>query len=390
MTQVDVLIVGAGPAGCSTALHLARNDAAWAGRLLVIDRATFPREKICGGGITYFGYRMLEQLGLEEPGCYPAREARVHYRRRAFSFFGEPTIRIVDRAAFDTWFLRKVEEEGVEVRQGVELEGIEVSADGVVASTTAGVIRARALVAADGSLSVVRRALDWPGDFPLARTLEIVAEIDPDADPDYSRHRMSFDFSAITSHRLQGYTWDFPTSLNGRPAVNRGAFDSRVWPKRPRAGLKQVLSEAIKPRGLALGDHQLKSAPIRWWDGRARLSRPRVLLAGDAAGTDPLFGEGISFAIGHGEVAAACLSDAFGGGDLEFADYNERLLEHPTVRQIPTRYAVARIGYRLRSPIILGTIWALVGRLVPNLETAGKAWRLFARGHRLLGGGVKS
>ncbi len=385
--DADVLIVGAGPAGCSTALHLARRDAAWADRILVIDRATFPREKVCGGGITYFGYRMIEQLGLQEPECYPAREAAVHYRKRAFSFFGEPTVRIVDRHAFDVWFLRKVEEAGVEVRQGVELVGVEVTGDGVVATTTAGTVRARTIVAADGSLSLVRRALDWPDALPLARTLEIVAEVDPEMDPDYRQNRMSFDFSAITSHRLQGYTWDFPTSLNGRPAVNRGVFDSRVWPKRPRARLKEVLGEALARRGLFLGDHQLKSAPIRWWDGRARLSAPRVLLAGDAAGTDPLFGEGISFAIGHGEVAATCLDEAFGGGDLDFTDYRARLLEHPTVRQIPTRYAIARIGYRLRSPLIHGTIWALVGRLVPNLETAGRAWRMFARGHRLLGRG---
>jgi flavin-dependent dehydrogenase len=242
------------------------------------------------------------------------------------------------------------------------------------------------VVGADGSLSRVRRSLQWPESLPLARTLEVVHSVDPAQDPDYSCNRMSFDFSAVTTHRLQGYTWDFPTALDGRPAVNRGVFDSRVWPKRRRPRLKEVLAAVAERSGCSICDYPLKSAPIRWWDGRARVSAERVLLAGDAAGTDPLFGEGISFSLSHGQVAAEVLHRAFGQGDLRFADYRERLLEHPVVGQIPTRRLIARIGYRLRSPLIVGAIWLGVGLLVPNIEAAGRAWRLFARIHRTLGG----
>lgn len=49
---MDILIIGSGPAGMSTALHLVQTDPAWAERILVIDRATHPRQKLCGGGLT--------------------------------------------------------------------------------------------------------------------------------------------------------------------------------------------------------------------------------------------------------------------------------------------------------------------------------------------------
>ena len=61
--QVDVLIVGAGPAGASTALHLLKIDPAWAERLVVVDKAVHPREKLCGGGVTQLGEQVLTGLG---------------------------------------------------------------------------------------------------------------------------------------------------------------------------------------------------------------------------------------------------------------------------------------------------------------------------------------
>jgi geranylgeranyl reductase family protein len=384
--DAEILIVGAGPAGCSTALHLVKRDPSCAGRVLVIDRARFPRDKLCGGGITYFGYQTLEGLQLPEPECFPAREARVRYRRQEFSFFGEPTVRVVARDAFDHWLLRRARDSGVEVRQGVTLEQLEVTAGGVRAVTDRGVLRAAVVVGADGSLSRVRRSLSWPETLPLARTLEIIAPVDPSTDPDYAGSRMTLDFTAVTTHRLQGYTWHFPMTWEGRPAVNRGVIDCRVLPERKRPSLKKVLSEALSPIGCRLEGHELKSAPIRWWDGRAPVSGERVLLVGDAAGADPLLGEGISFALGHGEVAAACLADGFGRGDLSFGDYRHRLLQHGVVGQIPTRLALARFCYRLQSPLVVGALWMLGGFLARHMGFAGRVWRGLSRALRLVGG----
>ncbi len=75
--------------------------------------------------------------------------------------------------------------------------------------------------------------------------------------------------------------------------MNRGVFDSRVRSSRPRAELKPVFEDSLAQREVELDDVHLQGHPERWFDASARHSAPRVLLAGDAAGTEPLFGEGI-------------------------------------------------------------------------------------------------
>ncbi|MEA2008878.1 MAG: hypothetical protein U9O54_07135 [Chloroflexota bacterium] len=62
MKHVDLLIIGAGPAGTSTALHLLQINPNWASRMLVIEKATHPREKLCAGGLTKLGIHVLEDL----------------------------------------------------------------------------------------------------------------------------------------------------------------------------------------------------------------------------------------------------------------------------------------------------------------------------------------
>jgi len=138
----------------------------------------------------------------------------------------------------------------------------------------------------------------------------------------------------------------------------------------------------LEQRGFHLAEHTLKSAPIRWWAGEGCIARERVLLSGDAAGADPLFGEGIPFAIGFGGAAAGCLAHAFATGDFTFSDYRRRALAHPIVRQIPTRATIARLGYGFPNRLFLSSVWALVGALVRNLDTAEKAWRMLDRANR--------
>ena len=77
---------------------------------------------------------------------------------------------------------------------------------------------------------------------------------------------------------------------------------------------------------------------------------PRILLVGDAAGADPLVGEGISFALGYGEVAAAAIESAFASQDFSFEDYRDRLLNHPLFHQLDMRTRLARTAYKFQNP----------------------------------------
>jgi flavin-dependent dehydrogenase len=101
-------------------------------------------------------------------------------------------------------------------------------------------------------------------------------------------------------------------------------------------------------RGFNLGDYELKGHPIRWFDPGSPMSAPGVLLAGDAAGSDPLFGEGISLALGYGALAAREIAEAFETGDFSFQGYKGRVMRSSLGRTLVVRWLTAQVIYHLR------------------------------------------
>ncbi len=355
---VDVLIVGSGPAGSSTALHLLQQDPGWAQRMVVVDKAVHPREKLCGGGITHLGQNILAQLGLTlEPPSFDVREVRLVYRDKQYSFFGNPVFRIVRRDEFDHWLVRQVEARGVPVRQGEAVQSVRVCDEYVEVVTEKATFQAQVVVAADGSRSFVRRALKWGNDGThVSRLLEVLTPENPHSTPEFRERVAVFDFTRMTEG-MQGYYWDFPSYVQGQAMMNRGVFDSRARPERPKTDLKEDLRVSLAERQRDLDAYTLKGHPIRWWNGNGRFSQPRVILVGDAAGADPLFGEGISFALGYGPVAAAAIADAFARHDFSFADYKKRLLADPLFKQLDIRTRLARFAYLMKYPWFVRAGW---------------------------------
>ena len=95
MESYDLLIIGSGPAGSSTALHLLQRDPRWATRILMLEKERHPRPKLCGGGLTEWGEQPLRDLGLELAVPHIAiREARFRHKRSEFSVWGEPVFRV--------------------------------------------------------------------------------------------------------------------------------------------------------------------------------------------------------------------------------------------------------------------------------------------------------
>lgn len=357
--QIDVLIVGSGPAGTSTALHLVQLDPAWAQRIVIVDKAVHPREKLCGGGVTHLGQNILARLGLPmEPRNFPIYEVRLVYQDRSYSFYGNPVLRIVRRDEFDNWLVEKTQQRGVQVRQGETVKDVAVHDDYVEVVTDKAIYHAQVMVAADGSRSTIRQKLKWDDESRVARLLEILTPEDAQEAMEFRDGVAVFDFTRMTDG-LQGYYWDFPSLVHGKPYMNRGVFDSRARPERPKADLVQELHDALEDRERNLDDYKLKGHPIRWFDKKGRFAVPRVLLAGDAAGADPLMGEGISFALGYGDVAAATIADAFARNDLSFADYKDRILGHHLLRQLPIRVRLARLVYLLKYPWLVRIGWRL-------------------------------
>ncbi|HVW36453.1 MAG TPA: FAD-dependent monooxygenase, partial [Pirellulales bacterium] len=325
--RYDVIIVGSGPAGSSTALHLAARNPGLARRTLVLEREKHPRHKLCGGGCVPDVYACLEKLGLDarEVPQTKATWGYLHYRGRGFRmrFFADHSFRVVRRNEFDAWLARNVRDCGVELKEETRVLAVRRGEEGVEVETDHGTFTAAVVVGADGAGSLVRRTVcDGARSSNIARLVEVLT---PDEPPDPKQalpegdSLMEFGWMP---RGIQGYAWSFPTQVAGRPMRNWGVYDSRILPKRPLGpSLRPVVADWLAGKGYRLDDYKLEGHPIRVFDRRDRFSAPHLLLVGDAAGVDAVFGEGISPALGYGELAAAAIDDAFARDDFSFASY---------------------------------------------------------------------
>ncbi len=347
--DVDVLIVGSGPSGISCALHLLQRDPSFKDRIVVVDKAVHPREKLCGGAITFAGELVLLRLGIAlEPRHFQVKEVRMQYEDLAFGFKGAPVARIVHRAEFDHWWMQQARDRGVEIREGEALTAVEERDDHVLVTTAHGQYRAQVLVAADGSKSTVRTLLNWDKHSKVARLIEVLTDEQPSERWEFQDQVAVIDFTDMP-HGLQGYYWDFPSVVEGVPKMNRGVFDSRAAEARDKHDLKKSLRDQMQERDRNLDDYKMKGHPIRWFDPKGALSRPHVVLCGDAAGVDPLLGEGIAFALGYGDITAREVARAFRKQDFSFAGYKRRVMTSRITWQLAPRIWFARWAYKTTS-----------------------------------------
>jgi|GEM_PF-129947 len=371
--DADVVVVGAGPAGTSTALNLARADRSWASRVLLLDRAQFPRPKLCGGAVTHLGEKVLRRMGLDfVPPHVAVREVRLVYDGQACTFRGDPVLRVTRREVFDAWLVREAEAAGVTVRQGESLVALEQREDFVELTTSRGVLRTRVVVAADGSNSTVRRLLDLRDAAHVARLLEVLTPASAQA-PAFRDGVAVFEYGRVGTS-LAGYVWDFPSLIDGKAVMNRGVYDGLERTRAGHPGLVEDFEAALDTRGHRLENLQLKGHPIRTFNPRGPLSVGSVLLAGDAAGVDPLLGEGISFALAYGEVAAEAIGAAFAQRRFDFADYSRRVRRHALLGQLPARARLAQFRKRLRDPRLIGWLWRLTEATLRQTRWSDRAY----------------
>src|SRR6478735_1282510 len=151
MERFDVLVVGGGPAGSTTAYRLA--DAGV--RVLLVDKATFPRDKPCGGGLTM---RAVRQCPVDPSPVVEQEvdlvELRFRYGDAVVRRSERPVIRMTQRRRLDAFLLDAARERGVEVREGakVALDGQRPRVDGTM-------VACDVLVGADGANGIAAKAL---------------------------------------------------------------------------------------------------------------------------------------------------------------------------------------------------------------------------------------
>lgn len=331
--QFDAVVVGAGPAGCAAALTLARGGA----RVMLLDKARFPRDKCCGDGLTGGALRRLEALGLEPEAV--ASWATVEDvvlrspagREVSVRLPGDGThAAVAPRRELDAALAElAASHAGVDLRPGCGIESLSVQGDRVSLAMAGGSAAAPYLIAADGAWSPTRKALDgdpsgraggtYRGEWHAMRQYYAGGETD-------RRLWVWFD-----PDLLPGYAWSFPVgggrlnvglALVRRPGWQAGSM-ARLWTgllRRPH--VREVL-------GTSEPEATVRAWPIPATGGRTLLTGAggRVLFTGDAARlADPMTGEGIGQALESGIAAAEAVLGSAAIGPRAVADAYRRSL----------------------------------------------------------------
>jgi flavin-dependent dehydrogenase len=172
-----------------------------------------------------------------------------------------------------------------------------------------------------------------------------------------------FDFFPVPAG-IAGYTWDFPTQIKGQPMRCWGIYDMNIFADEKRPPLKETLAQEMARHGLDLAEAEVNAHPLRWFDPFNVFAVPGVLLVGDAAGADPLLGEGISMALGYGQVAARAIRSAFTRDDFSFRDYRGRILRSPLGQTLTARWFFGHVIYALRWRWLQSALWRSLNPLI--------------------------
>lgn len=360
--RTRIIVVGAGPTGISTALYLARMAPDLAAEVLVLEAQTHPRPKLCGGGITFHGEEQLEHLGIDiDVPAFDVHRITFKLGKRQFSVRSQNAMRIIKRSEFDAALLGKAEDAGVCIHQDERLLDLHPTDGGYDVVTNRDRYEAAVVIGADGAKSTVRRKLRLFDTVTVARLLRVLTPVDTTTDPNWQTHNAVFDFSCVYEG-VQGYAWDFPCIVDGQPHMNRGIFDSRIagtghTNERERHSFKRVFLNTLERQHIDPEAVHLQGHPVRWFKPEGTFSKPHVLLAGDAAGVDPLFAEGISYGMEYGAIAAEAVRDAFHTGDFTFEDYRSRLMQHKLGQSLKRRATVAKLLYGHPDNVLWSLLW---------------------------------
>ena len=346
LPNCPTMIVGAGPAGISTWMHLQKEAPQLAGRSVVIEKSVFPRDKLCAGGLCVWAADVLANLkvDLEIPSLLIS-DLEFRFGEEIDRIHQDDYFRVVQRVDFDYALARTAVNLGLELHEDEMLIDVLRTQNKLIVTTNKGRYAVQALVGADGAFSTVRKKMVPSLKRRLAPTLQIFAPADTRYDAEFAEKKMVVDLTPI-SEGLQGYVWHIPCLRDKTPSIAHGIGDFRVCPDKPKADMKKIFSRELRRRNILNDPKTWASHPIPWHSDDGILAQANVILVGDAAGVEPAFGGGIHLSLSYGEIAAQAIVDAFQKDDFSFRDYQERIQSHEVGRFIAkcTRLAFEMYG----------------------------------------------
>jgi geranylgeranyl reductase family protein len=389
--ETDVLVVGAGPGGSSTAYHLARHGA----DVLLVDKATFPREKVCGDGLTPRGVRALQKMGVDptEPGFVRIDVLRTYGADGVVIDLPWPRLNdfpdmglVRTRFDFDNILVGRAVKAGAAFQEGVEARS-PIMEDGWVAGATIGTdgetreVRARYVVAADGASSRFAQQAGVRRDEsrPLGIAARRYYRTPRPQEPMFESFLNLWDGDAL----MPGYGWIFPV---GDGVLNVGAGLLNTFRGFKGVSARKVFDVFVRqlPDDWVINEESaigpILSGPLPMGMNRTPLAVPGMLIVGDAGGiVNPFNGEGIAYAMESGELAAELIVDSLArdrpgiahmyplllreryGRYFHVGRIFVRVIGNPTVMRLSVKYGIPR-----------KTLMRFALRLMANL-TDGKA-----------------
>jgi geranylgeranyl reductase family protein len=351
--RFDVLVVGAGPAGSTAAYRLAGAGAS----VLLADKARFPRDKPCGGGLTM---RAVRQLPFPVEPVVEDRTRIVRlgldFRRRFERTTEEPLVLMTQRSRLDAFLAEQAVQAGAEFQDGARVNDLELLDDGVRATVNGRKVAAQWLLCADGVNGTSSRAIGLDGERSYGVALEGNVPYGV-VDEDEYRGRLFLELANVPG----GYGWVFPKGDH----VNVGVGG---W-EREGPRLRQHLARFCREYGISESSlENVRGYRLPLLHARARLAKGRAALLGDAAGlVDPLSGDGIYEAFLSAKLAA----EAVVAGDLEAYD---RELRRALSSQLAAAWGAKvaldrfpRLTYAVvRTPYLWKAVESLIGGEVPS------------------------
>ena len=326
VTEADVIVVGAGPAGSSTAIHLARRGL----NVVLLEKSVFPRDKVCGDGLTPRATRQLIRLGIdtsEANGWLHNKGLRIYGGR--VQPFEMPWPELADfpnyglvrpRADFDDLLAKQAVAAGAQMLENTNVtEAILDERSGRIVGVRAKdgrELRAPLVVAADGNSArlAISMGLNKRDDRPMGVAVRTYYT-SPRHDDDYLESWLElWDGTPGESNLLPGYGWIFGMG-DGTCNVGLGMLNtSSAFGKTDyKALLKAWLDNTPEEWGFRDANMTMpvKGAALPMAFNRQPAYTRGLVLVGDSAGmVNPFNGEGIAYAMEAGEMAADAIAEA--------------------------------------------------------------------------------
>ena len=348
MKRWDAIVVGAGPAGATAAYHLARAGA----DVLLLDRACFPRDKPCGGGVTERAARLLPfALDPVVEDVATRVDLRLRYGRTIVRGDGVPLVYLTQRRRLDHYLAQRAAEAGADFRDGVRVTRLEE--DTVWAAGER--YEAEAVIGADGANGVSAKALGLGGNQHVGVALE--ANVPYTKAGEGYRGTLVLEFGVVPG----GYAWVFPKGDHANFGVGGWGGEG------PR--LREHLRRLCEAHGLSFQDlEEVRGYRLPLRSPRSTLARGRALLVGDAGGLiDPVSGDGMFEGFLSSRYASEAVLDLLAGRASSLEPYAARLAERLSTHLWASWGVKVALDRFPRATFALATtpvVWGAVERIV--------------------------